>query len=150
MKLRRYRTMPTSPPSALRRRHTGAVSAHGVPSWPSINHTLRPFPSLAAACMPQQKILEDEFPLARPQRTAASTARYLTIVGFWAGLDFDDVVERAAMWAFKKRLSRGRNVRRFARHSHSTHNLCGIGATAICRDQHPMKNESSRLCGRMP
>jgi hypothetical protein len=73
-----------------------------VPSWPSINRTLRPFSILAAARMPQQKILEDEFPLARPQRTAASTARYLTIVGFWASLNLDDVVERAAMPAFKK------------------------------------------------
>jgi hypothetical protein len=51
--------------------------------------------------MPQQKILEDEFPLARPQRTAASTARYLAIIGFWASLNLDDVVERAAMWALK-------------------------------------------------
>jgi hypothetical protein len=41
-----------------------------------------PLPFLAAACMPQQKILEDEFPLVGPQRTAASTARYLTIIGF--------------------------------------------------------------------
>jgi hypothetical protein len=57
---------------------------------------------LAAACMPQQKVLEDEFPLAGPQRTAASTARYLTTIGFWAGLNLDDVVERAAMRTFKK------------------------------------------------
>jgi hypothetical protein len=41
-----------------------------------------PLPFLAAAYMPQQKILEDEFSLAGPQRTAASTARYLTIIGF--------------------------------------------------------------------
>jgi len=60
--------------AALRRRHTGVGSAHGVPSWPSINCTLRPFPSLPTACIPQQKILEYEFPFARPQRTAASTA----------------------------------------------------------------------------
>ena len=102
----------------------GAGSAHSVPSRPSINCTLRPFPSLATARIPQQKILEDEFPLARPQRTAASTARYLAIVGFWAGLDFDDVIERTAMWAFKKRLTRGRNVRRFAPHSHGTPPQC--------------------------
>jgi hypothetical protein len=51
--------------------------------------------------MPQQKILDDEFPLAGPQRAAASTARYLTTIGFWASLKLDDVVERAAMRTFK-------------------------------------------------
>jgi hypothetical protein len=74
--------------------------------------------------MPQQKILEDEFPLAAPQRTAASTARNLAIIGFWANLNLDDVVERAAMRTFKKRLTRGRNVRRFAPHSHGTPPRC--------------------------
>jgi hypothetical protein len=88
------------------------------------NCTLRPFPNLATTCMPQQKILEDEFPLARPQRTIASTACYLTIIGFWASLNLDDVVERAAMPTFKKRLTRGRNVRRFAPHSHGTPPRC--------------------------
>jgi hypothetical protein len=80
---------------------------------------------LGAACMLQQKILEDEFPLAGPQRTAASTARYLAIIGFWASLNLDDVVERAAMRTFKKRLPGGRNVRRFARDSHGTMTFCG-------------------------
>ena len=74
--------------------------------------------------MPQQKILEDEFPLAGPQRTAASTARYLAIIGFWASFNLDDVVERATMRTFKKRLPRGRNVRRFARDSHGTPPRC--------------------------
>ena len=74
--------------------------------------------------MPQQKILEDEFPLAGLQRTAASTARYRAIIGFWASLNLDDVVERAAMRTFKKRLPRGRNVRRFARDSHGTPPRC--------------------------
>jgi hypothetical protein len=74
--------------------------------------------------MPQKKILEDEFPLAGPQRTAASTARYLTIIGFWASLNLDDVVERAAMRTFKKWLTRGRTVRRFAPHSHGTPPRC--------------------------
>ena len=75
--------------------------------------------------MPQQKILEEEFPLAGPQRTAASTARYLAIIGFWASLNLDDVVERAAMRTFEKRLPRGRNVRRFARDSNGTMTFCG-------------------------
>jgi hypothetical protein len=83
-----------------------------------------PLPFLAAAYMPQQKILEDEFPLAGPQRTAANTARYLMIIGFWASLNLDDVVERAAMRTFKKRLPRGRNVRRFARDNHGTPPRC--------------------------
>ena len=117
------RSESSRPLGTWRRRHIGAGSAHSCRA-PSINCTLRPFPSLATARIPQQKILEDEFPLARPQRTAASTARYLAIVGFWAGLDFDDVVERTAMWAFKKRLTRGRNVRRFAPHSHGTPPQC--------------------------
>jgi hypothetical protein len=68
--------------------------------------------------MPQQKILDDEFPLAGPQRTATRTARYLTTIGFWASLNLDDVVERAAMRTFKKRPTRRRNVRRFAPHRH--------------------------------
>ena len=75
--------------------------------------------------MPQQKILEDEFSLAGPQRTAANTARYLAIIGFWASLNLDDVVKRAAMRTFKKRLPGGRNVRRFARDSHGTMTFCG-------------------------
>ena len=54
--------------------------------------------------MPQQKILEDEFPLAGLQRTAANTARYLMIIGFWASLNLDDVVERAAIRTFKNGL----------------------------------------------
>jgi hypothetical protein len=74
--------------------------------------------------MPQQKILEDEFPLAGLQRTAASTARYLTIIGFWSSLNLDDVLERAAMRTFKKRVTRGRNVRRFAHDSHGTPPRC--------------------------
>ena len=74
--------------------------------------------------MSQQKILEDEFPLAGPQWTAASTARYLAIIGFWASLNLDDVVGRAAMRTSKKRLTRGRNVRRFAPHSHGTPPRC--------------------------
>jgi hypothetical protein len=36
----------------------------------------------------------------------------------------DNVVERAAMRTFKKRLTRGRNVRRFAPHSHGTPPRC--------------------------
>jgi hypothetical protein len=75
-----------------------------------------PLPFLAAAYMPQQKILENEFPLAGPQRTAASTARNLTIIGFWASLNLDDVVERAAMRTLKKRLARGRNRLAPSRH----------------------------------
>jgi hypothetical protein len=79
---------------------------------------------MVAVCMPQQKILEDEFPLAGPQRTAASTARYLTTIGFWTSLNLDDVVERAAMGTFKKRPARGRNVRRFAPSRHGTPPRC--------------------------
>jgi hypothetical protein len=74
--------------------------------------------------MPRQKILDDEFPLAGSQRTAASTTRYLTTIGFWAGLNLDDVVERGAMRTFKKRLARRRNVRRFAPHRHGTPPRC--------------------------
>ena len=45
--------------------------------------------SLDAAGIPQQKILHDEFPFVARERSTANAARYVAIIGYWAGLDFE-------------------------------------------------------------
>jgi hypothetical protein len=116
-------SIPAHGRRSLPNEHTPATE-HADPSKPhggKRRERSDPLPFVVAAYMPQQKILDDEFPLAGPQRTAASTARYLT-TGFWASLNLDDVVERAAMRTLKKRLARGRN--RFAPSRHGTPARC--------------------------
>jgi hypothetical protein len=73
------------------------------------------FPFLAAASFPQQEILHDEFSIAGSE-WSATTARYFAISGFWAGLDFDDVVEGVAILALEKRLACRRKATRTALH----------------------------------
>jgi hypothetical protein len=63
-----------------------------------------PFLHTAVASVPQQKILDNEFALAASKWSAAITAGYLAISGFWTGFDFDDVIDRLAIRAFEERL----------------------------------------------
>jgi hypothetical protein len=69
---------------------------------------------LNTATLPQQKILHDEFSVAGRQWSTAGAAGYFAISGFWASLDFDDVVEGVAISAFEERLWRRRMARRVA------------------------------------
>jgi hypothetical protein len=65
-------------------------------------------------------MLKDEVRLATRQPTAANTACYLAIIGFWASLDLNDVVERVAMGALREWLARDSKARRFAADRHGT------------------------------
>src|SRR6516164_1112233 len=48
---------------------------------------------------PQQEVFENELSLSRHQRAAAGAARYFAIIRLRTGFDFDDLIERIAVWA---------------------------------------------------
>jgi hypothetical protein len=50
---------------------------------------------------PQKEILQDELPIAGGKRSAANSARYITVNGLWSGFGFDDLIKRGAMGALE-------------------------------------------------
>jgi hypothetical protein len=50
---------------------------------------------------PQKEILQDELPIAGGKRSAANSARYITVNGLWSGFGFDDLIKRVAMRALE-------------------------------------------------
>jgi hypothetical protein len=54
-----------------------------------------------ATRFPQKEILQDELPIAGGKRSAANSARYITVNGLWSGFGFDDLIKRVAMWALE-------------------------------------------------
>jgi len=57
---------------------------------------LRP-PYIKAARFPQEKVFQDELPLAGGERPLADLARYFQIDGLGARFGFDDLVKRLAV-----------------------------------------------------
>ena len=58
-------------------------------------------PHLLAARIPQKKIFQDELPIAGGKRSAANSARYITVNGLRSGFGFDDLMKRVAMRALE-------------------------------------------------
>ena len=57
---------------------------------------------MSMLCLPHQKILEDQIPLAARQWSAATTALYLAINCIGSGLDFDDAIKCVAGLAMER------------------------------------------------
>jgi hypothetical protein len=58
--------------------------------------------SVSMLCLPHQKILEDQIPLAARQWSAATTALYLAINCIGSGFDFDDAIKCVAGRAMER------------------------------------------------
>jgi hypothetical protein len=54
-----------------------------------------------ATRFPQKEILQDELAIAGGKRSAANSARYITVNGLWSGFGFDDLIKRVAMGALE-------------------------------------------------
>jgi hypothetical protein len=54
-------------------------------------------PYIKAARFPQEKVFQDELPLAGGERSLADLARYFQIDGLGTLLSFDDLVKRLAV-----------------------------------------------------
>jgi hypothetical protein len=64
-----------------------------------------PFPFLGSRRVPQQEILDHKLTFATGKRTTAGAARNLAIDCFRSGFDFDDLIQRIAVWQWNVRLS---------------------------------------------
>jgi hypothetical protein len=58
-------------------------------------------PLLDTSRLPQQKILDDQIPLAADEWCLATTARYSAINCIRSGFDFDDLIKRVAVRAME-------------------------------------------------
>jgi hypothetical protein len=68
----------------------------------SLLHGRTPLPPhLLATRFPQKEILQDELAIAGGKRSAANSARYITVNGLWSGFGFDDLIKRVAMGALE-------------------------------------------------
>ena len=59
------------------------------------------FPTSGTSPFPQQKILDDQIPLAADERCLATKARYFVANCFRSDFDFDDLIERVAVRAME-------------------------------------------------
>jgi hypothetical protein len=64
-----------------------------------------PFPFLGSRGVPQQEILDHKLSFTTGKGTTADAACYLAIDCFRSGFDFDDLIQRIAVWAMECSLS---------------------------------------------
>ena len=60
-----------------------------------------PFPFLGSRRAPRQEILDHKLTFATGKRTTSGAARNLAIDCFRSGFDFDDLIQRIAVWAME-------------------------------------------------
>jgi hypothetical protein len=114
--------------------------------------TMGPFPFLGSRRVSQQEILEHELAFATGKRTTAGTARNLAIDRFRSSFDFDDLIQRIAVWAMECSLA--------CNHDPPPQQhlilLIGVRVHSFCRDVTGLSHQESpqfdatnpRLCYR--
>ena len=55
-----------------------------------------------AAAFAQQKIFQDQCPIAGSERRAANSAPHFAVSGLWSSYRFDDLIKRGTAWALEK------------------------------------------------
>ena len=76
------------------------VRSRGLSSFGAIV-PMGSFPFLGSRRVPQQEILDHKLTFATGKRTTAGAARNLAIDCFRSGFDFDDLIQRIAVWAME-------------------------------------------------
>ena len=78
----------------------GRVAGQEPAGFHSASNASTPLPW--AAAFAQQKIFQDQCPIAGSERRAANSAPHFAVSGLWSSYRFDDLIKRGTAWALEK------------------------------------------------